>query len=163
MSEWALALALVAGGLASGFHCAAMCGGISGAFSLVGKQRLWRRQLAFNAGRISTYAAAGALAGTLGSAAAFAASVLPAQVYLYFFAGAFTGNALPHFVSGVTGRAFQSPFARPPGKGLSSSIVPAPKAAEGVDLAGRANPSGATRTFMPKGTATRRGALPRSG
>jgi hypothetical protein len=41
----------------------------------------------------------------------------------YFFAGAFTENAVPHFVSGVMGRAFQSPFAKPPGKGLSSSKV----------------------------------------
>jgi hypothetical protein len=41
----------------------------------------------------------------------------------YFFAGAFLTNAVPHFVSGVMGRPFQSPFAKPPGKGLSSSTV----------------------------------------
>ncbi|MCL2831472.1 MAG: hypothetical protein FWD77_12175 [Betaproteobacteria bacterium] len=41
----------------------------------------------------------------------------------YFFGGAFLVNAIPHFVSGVMGRPFQSPFARPPGKGLSSSTV----------------------------------------
>jgi hypothetical protein len=41
----------------------------------------------------------------------------------YFFGGAFAANAIPHFVSGATGRAFQSPFATPPGKGLSSSTV----------------------------------------
>ena len=41
----------------------------------------------------------------------------------YFFGGAFLSNALPHVVSGVRGEAFQSPFAKPPGKGLSSSIV----------------------------------------
>ena len=41
----------------------------------------------------------------------------------YFFAGAFLTNAIPHFVSGVMGRAFQTPFAKPPGKGLSSSTV----------------------------------------
>ena len=41
----------------------------------------------------------------------------------YFFAGVFIENAVPHFVSGVTGRAFQSPFAKPPGQGLSSSKV----------------------------------------
>jgi hypothetical protein len=39
----------------------------------------------------------------------------------YFFGASFLTNAIPHFVSGVTGRAFQSPFAKPPGKGLSSS------------------------------------------
>ena len=41
----------------------------------------------------------------------------------YFFAGAFLTNAIPHFVSGVMGRPFQSPFAKPPGEGLSSSTV----------------------------------------
>jgi hypothetical protein len=41
----------------------------------------------------------------------------------YFFAGAFAENAIPHVVSGVTGRPFQSPFANPRGKGLSSSTV----------------------------------------
>jgi hypothetical protein len=41
----------------------------------------------------------------------------------YFFGGAFLANGVPHYVSGVTGRAFQSPFAKPPGKGLSSSTV----------------------------------------
>jgi hypothetical protein len=41
----------------------------------------------------------------------------------YFFGGAFLTNALPHFVSGLMGRPFQSPFAKPPGQGLSSSTV----------------------------------------
>jgi hypothetical protein len=41
----------------------------------------------------------------------------------YFFAGAFLANAIPHFVSGMTGHPFQSPFAKPPGEGLSSSTV----------------------------------------
>jgi hypothetical protein len=41
----------------------------------------------------------------------------------YFFGGTFLANAVPHYVSGVMGRAFQSPFAKPPGKGLSSSTV----------------------------------------
>lgn len=41
----------------------------------------------------------------------------------YFFGGAFLTNALPHFISGLMGQPFQSPFAKPPGKGLSSSTV----------------------------------------
>lgn len=41
----------------------------------------------------------------------------------YFFGGALLTNAIPHYVSGVMGRPFQSPFANPPGKGLSSSTV----------------------------------------
>jgi len=41
----------------------------------------------------------------------------------YFFGGAFLANAVPHFVNGVSGNAFQSPFASPPGIGLSSSTI----------------------------------------
>ena len=41
----------------------------------------------------------------------------------YFFGGIFIANAVPHCVSGVMGQPFQSPFAKPPGKGLSSSTV----------------------------------------
>jgi hypothetical protein len=41
----------------------------------------------------------------------------------WFFGGLFLCNAIPHFVSGVMGRPFQSPFAKPPGEGLSSSTV----------------------------------------
>ena len=41
----------------------------------------------------------------------------------YFFGGVFLSNAIPHFVSGAMGRPFQSPFASPPGQGLSSSTV----------------------------------------
>lgn len=41
----------------------------------------------------------------------------------YFFGGAFLANAAPHYLSGVMGRPFQSPFAKPPGQGLSSSTV----------------------------------------
>ncbi len=41
----------------------------------------------------------------------------------YLFGGAFLANFVPHFVSGMRGEPFQSPFAKPPGEGLSSSTV----------------------------------------
>jgi len=41
----------------------------------------------------------------------------------YFFGGVFLINAIPHFVSGVMGHPFQTPFASPPGEGLSSALV----------------------------------------
>ncbi|MGB6963179.1 MAG: hypothetical protein WBD83_03265 [Xanthobacteraceae bacterium] len=41
----------------------------------------------------------------------------------YFFAGAFLANSIPHFVQGVCGNKFQSPFASPSGIGESSAIV----------------------------------------
>jgi len=40
-----------------------------------------------------------------------------------FFAGAFLANFVPHFVNGISGNAFPTPFANPPGKGLSSPPV----------------------------------------
>jgi hypothetical protein len=35
----------------------------------------------------------------------------------------FLANFVPHFVQGVSGDRFPTPFAHPPGKGLSSPIV----------------------------------------
>ncbi len=41
----------------------------------------------------------------------------------YFFGGVFLANTVPHFVNGISGNAFQSPFASPPGEDLSSSTI----------------------------------------
>ncbi|MFO0669980.1 MAG: hypothetical protein U0235_10200 [Polyangiaceae bacterium] len=41
----------------------------------------------------------------------------------YFFAGAFFANFVPHFVSGVLGRAFPTPLSSPPFRGPSSPRV----------------------------------------
>lgn len=40
-----------------------------------------------------------------------------------FFAGMILANAVPHFVHGVSGDPFPTPFAHPPGRGLSSPTV----------------------------------------
>lgn len=40
-----------------------------------------------------------------------------------FFSGLFLANAVPHFVHGISGDRFPSPFAKPPGRGLSSPTV----------------------------------------
>ncbi len=40
-----------------------------------------------------------------------------------FFAGAFLANVVPHFVHGISGDPFPTPFAKPPGRGLSSPTV----------------------------------------
>ena len=40
-----------------------------------------------------------------------------------FFAGIFLINTVPHFIHGISGDSFPSPFANPPGKGLSSPMV----------------------------------------
>jgi hypothetical protein len=40
-----------------------------------------------------------------------------------FFAGSFLANVVPHFVHGISGDRFPTPFAHPPGKGLSSPTL----------------------------------------
>ena len=41
----------------------------------------------------------------------------------YFAAGALLANGVPHFVNGISGKRFQSPFAWPPGVGESPPLV----------------------------------------
>jgi hypothetical protein len=49
---------------------------------------------------------------------------MPWYDYLaHFLAGAFLANGSPHFVQGICGNKFQTPFASPPGVGESSAIV----------------------------------------
>ena len=46
------------------------------------------------------------------------------MAYIAFFAaGAFLANGIPHFVQGISGNNFQSPFAKPPGIGESSPLI----------------------------------------
>ncbi len=57
----------------------------------------------------------------------------------YFFGGAFLANAVPHFVNGVSGQPFQSPFAHPPGEGLSvtfsvAAILEAVRSSDAVGM-----------------------------
>lgn len=41
----------------------------------------------------------------------------------YAVGGAVLANALPHLISGLLGRPFPTPFATPPGQGLSSATT----------------------------------------
>lgn len=86
MIEFSLLTALLAG-LLGGVHCVGMCGGIVAAFSFRadGTQPPFRLHLAYNLGRISSYAMFGALAGTLGASLKLA-TFLPAQTLLYVLA-----------------------------------------------------------------------------
>jgi len=48
---------------------------------------------------------------------------MPWYFYLLeFLSGMFLANGVPHFVHGVSGAPFQSPFAKPPGVGESSAL-----------------------------------------
>jgi len=82
-------------GLFGGVHCASMCGGIvallgarhrmvpvhlqPGGAAVASTQSGALLQFAYNAGRVGSYTVAGALAGTVGSAAWLAERVLPVQ------------------------------------------------------------------------------------
>ena len=43
--------------------------------------------------------------------------------FLYALIGALLVNGIPHFVQGVSGNSFQTPFANPPGVGESSALI----------------------------------------
>jgi sulfite exporter TauE/SafE len=82
------ALSLFVVGLLGGVHCLGMCGGVVTALTVRLPNERPRRLLglAYHAGRITTYAAAGALAGALGSAALALDGLLPVQTALYVVA-----------------------------------------------------------------------------
>lgn len=75
-------------GLLGGVHCVGMCGGIVGALTLQTprRPRAWDLHLAYNAGRIASYAAAGAIMGMIGGAGLLFNQVLPVQMLLYVLA-----------------------------------------------------------------------------
>lgn len=77
-------------GLLGGVHCVGMCGGIVGALTLPlhggVKTSKWPTLLAYNFGRICTYAATGATVGALGSASLLFNRWLPFQLGLYVLA-----------------------------------------------------------------------------
>jgi len=94
-------------GLLGGTHCMAMCGGIVGALTTQqpGQQRatssVWPLHLAYNAGRIASYTAAGAALGALGSLGMLFNDVLPVQLALYVAANLML-VALGLYLTGVT-------------------------------------------------------------
>ena len=89
MFEIALTAAFV-GGLAGGLHCAGMCGGIvrvlCGTPATDGGAPRWSHLLAYNGGRIASYAVAGALAGALGEAGLLTRAAPMLQPLMYFLA-----------------------------------------------------------------------------
>ena len=78
-------LALFLVGLLGGTHCVGMCGGIVGALSMGGSQRL-SLHLAYNLGRILSYGLAGALVGALGAGSMALSEQLPLRLVLMVFA-----------------------------------------------------------------------------
>lgn len=87
-------------GLLGGTHCIGMCGGIVGALSLGAGSRP-SLHLAYNAGRIASYSAAGAIAGALGGASLALSDQLPVRVILFVLANLML-VALGLYLMGVT-------------------------------------------------------------
>ncbi|MCX7144611.1 MAG: sulfite exporter TauE/SafE family protein, partial [Proteobacteria bacterium] len=75
-------------GLLGGVHCVGMCGGIVGALTvqIPGRRRAWSLHLTYSAGRIASYAVAGAIMGAIGGVGLFFEQILPMQLLLYVFA-----------------------------------------------------------------------------
>ena len=85
-------------GALGGVHCIAMCGGLIGAVAardangvapLRTAREIARRQFAYHAGRLTTYAVLGALFGAAGAATLGAVSLLPLQRAMYVAANVF--------------------------------------------------------------------------
>jgi hypothetical protein len=93
-------LALFLVGLLGGTHCVGMCGGIVGALSM-GAPGRWSMHLAYNAGRILSYTAAGAAAGALGAASMSLEGQMPVRLVLYLLANLML-VALGLYLLGVT-------------------------------------------------------------
>ncbi|HUW36714.1 MAG TPA: sulfite exporter TauE/SafE family protein [Rhodocyclaceae bacterium] len=90
-------------GLLGGTHCLAMCGGIVGALTVPvpGQRPPWRLSLAYNAGRIISYAAVGAVMGGIGSLGLLLNRMLPVQMALYIAANLML-LALGLYLCGIT-------------------------------------------------------------
>jgi sulfite exporter TauE/SafE len=75
-------------GLLGGTHCVGMCGGIVTALTvrMPGDRTHRRLHLGYHAGRLTTYALAGALAGGMGSVALQLNGILPVQIVLFVVA-----------------------------------------------------------------------------
>ncbi len=93
-------LALFLIGLLGGAHCVGMCGGIVGALT-IGTGSRPSLHLAYNGGRIFSYALAGGIAGALGAASLALAGQLPLRIGLYVAANAML-IALGLYLMGIT-------------------------------------------------------------
>jgi len=93
-------LALFLIGFLGGTHCVGMCGGIVSALSMGAGSRP-SLHLAYNLGRIISYAAAGAIAGALGGASLALSGQLPVRIILFVLANLML-VALGLYLIGVT-------------------------------------------------------------
>lgn len=143
----AFAAAAVTAGLLGGVHCIGMCGGIAGSLAAASRGPAWRRVAAFNAGRLASYAVAGALAGSIGGLAAAGASIQAAQTVLYVAAHGFL------LLIGLYIAGYSSSVARleAAGAGVWSRLEPLRRRVMPIDTDARALGAGAVWGWLPCG------------
>jgi len=140
-------------GLLGGVHCAGMCGGIVSALTLQipGKGDAtgpaWTIHLAYNLGRIGSYAIAGALMGALGSLGLLLDKALPVQMVLYVAANLMM-VALGLYLTGLT-QALA--FTERAGQWLWRRVQPATKRFLPVRGVAQAFPLGMLWGWLPCG------------
>lgn len=140
-------------GLLGGVHCAGMCGGIVSALSLqtpgaaATSGPAWTVHLAYNLGRISSYAIAGALIGALGSLGLLLENWLPVQMTLYVAANLMM-VALGLYLTGVTRMLA---FVEHAGQRLWQRVQPATRRFLPVRGAAQAFPLGMLWGWLPCG------------
>jgi uncharacterized protein len=142
----AAVVAALATGVMGGVHCAGMCGGIAASLSAAARGPALPRQLAFNAGRIGSYAAAGAIAGSVGSVITSAA-VLDARLVLLVLANLFI-VAIGLYVAGWGGGIVRMESL---GRGLWRRIEPLRRRFFPIDSTARALGAGAVWGWIPCG------------
>ncbi len=123
-----------------------MCGGIVGAMSMGGKTG-WGIHLAYNAGRILSYAAAGAIAGALGAASLGLEGQVPVRMALYLIANLML-VALGLYLIGVTGALA---FTERAGQALWRRLQPLTKRFLPVRSIAQAFPLGMLWGWLPCG------------
>jgi sulfite exporter TauE/SafE len=136
-------------GLLGGVHCAGMCGGIVSAlsFQTAGNRPAWIVHLAYNLGRIASYAVAGALMGALGSLGLLLNGWLPVQLALYVAANLMM-VALGLYLTGWT-RSLA--FAERAGQWLWRRVQPATRGFLPVRGVAQAFPLGMLWGWLPCG------------
>ncbi len=140
-------------GLLGGVHCAGMCGGIVSALTLQipGKGDTtgpaWTLHLAYNLGRIGSYAIAGALMGALGSLGLLLNKALPVQMILYVAANLMM-VALGLYLTGLTQTLA---FTERAGQWLWQRVQPATKRFLPVRSVAQAFPLGMLWGWLPCG------------
>jgi len=140
-------------GLLGGVHCAGMCGGIVSALTLQipGKGDTTGPaltiHLAYNLGRISSYAIAGALMGALGSLGLLLNKALPVQMVLYVAANLMM-VALGLYLTGLTQTLA---FTERAGQWLWRRVQPATKRFLPVRGVAQAFPLGMLWGWLPCG------------